>query len=233
MRIHYVQHVPFETPEMILDWAALRGHLVSSTRLYATPQPQLPAIEDFDLLVVMGGPMGTGDEADYPFLSQEKRFIAAAVKAGKQVIGVCLGAQLIAETLGGKVYRNEQKEIGWHPLQLTGEGGSHPLFSHFPPSFTAFHWHGDTFTLPPQAVWLASSAGCAHQAFAVGHRVLGLQFHLESTAASIRALAEHCAADITPGSYVQTKDELLAASPYESHCRELLFQLLDKLEQQS
>lgn len=232
MRIHYLQHVPFETPELILDWAAMRGHAVRSTLLYQQQQ-QLPKAEEYDLLVVMGGPMGTKDEAKFPFLVQEKRCIAAAVAAGKSVLGICLGAQLIAESLGGQVYRNEHKEIGWHPLQLTAEGKSHPLFSHFPASFTAFHWHGDTFSLPPQATWIASSDGCAHQAFTVGNRVVGLQFHLESTPASIRELAEQCENDITPGAYVQTKDELLISSPYASHCQELLFMLLDKLEQEN
>lgn len=228
MRIHCLQHVPFEGPAGIGDWAARKGHPVTTTPLFE--HRGFPDQGTFDWLVIMGGPMGVRDEADYPWLADEKGLIREAIGVGKTVIGVCLGAQLIAHILGARVYRNSHREIGWFPVELTDQGRTSGPFAFLPPRFEVFHWHGDTFDLPDGAVHLASSEGCAHQAFLYQGRVLGLQFHLESTPASVADIVANCADEITSGSYVQDAERMLAA-PGEDYARinQALFGILDRL----
>jgi GMP synthase-like glutamine amidotransferase len=209
MHIHVLQHVPFEGPAAIADWARPRGHpLAVSHRCSGDP---LPVPADFDRLVVMGGPMGVGDTDAYPWLEDELAFIADAIGAGKSVVGVCLGAQLIAAALGARVYRDAHKEIGWFPVRLTEPARALDLCDGLPAEQTVFHWHGDTFELPARAVHLAASDACANQAFLFDGRVLGLQFHLESTPSSVAAICEHCADEIVPARWVQTAAEMRAA----------------------
>ena len=152
---------------------------------------------------------------DFPWLGAEKRYVRDAVTRGIRVLGVCLGAQLIASALGARVFRNPVKEIGWFPVQ--GDAPPEPAFR-FPSEFLAFHWHGETFDLPEGAVRLARSAGCDHQAFQVSHHVIGLQFHLETTPESALAIVEHCRDELRPGPYVQSEQELRAspASNYQA-----------------
>jgi GMP synthase-like glutamine amidotransferase len=210
MRIHYLQHVPFEDPAGIFDWAATRGHTMSGTRLF--DQHALPRPDSFDLLVVMGGPMGVSDVDEHPWLADEKRFLAAAFDAGAKAVGICLGAQLLAEALGARVYRHTCKEIGWFDVQRTPASAWCPLFDGLPEHFTAFHWHGDTFDLPAGAIHLAASAACASQAFSYEGRVIGLQFHLESTLESIARLCAHCSEELAAGPYIQSADAMFAAA---------------------
>src|SRR5205823_5670297 len=138
---------------------------------------QLPDVSSAGGLIFMGGPMSVND--DLPYLRQEQGFIAQAIAGGKPVLGICLGAQLIAGTLGARVYRNPVKEIGWYPIRLEDAAADDCLFRELPPEHIVFHWHGETFDLPAAAVPLASSAACRHQAYRVGSNVYGLQFHLE------------------------------------------------------
>ena len=211
MRIQVLQHVPFEGPARIADWAGRRGHSLAVTRLDAGDS--LPALSTFDRLVVMGGPMGVGDRDAHPWLVPEQAFIAAAVAAGKSVVGVCLGAQLIAAALGARVFRNPHKEIGWVPVRLTSQARGLGLWDDLPDSLPAFHWHGDTFELPDGAVHLATSAACRQQAFLLHGRVLGLQFHLESTPASVAALCRACAHELVAARWVQTAAEIRGVDP--------------------
>jgi GMP synthase-like glutamine amidotransferase len=211
MRILVLQHVPFEGPAAIADWASRRGHPLDVCRLYAGDP--LPAPTDFDRLVVMGGPMGVGDTEAYPWLVAEQAFIADAVAAGKSVVGICLGAQLIAAALGARVYRNAHVEIGWHPIRLTAQAQRLDLCEGLPVEQTVYHWHGDTFDLPAGALQLAQSEACTHQAFLVEDRVLGLQCHLESTPESVRALCDACGEELVPDRWVQTAAEMRAAGP--------------------
>lgn len=197
MRIQVLQHIEFEGPANILEWAEERGHALAVTHLYAG-EP-LPALNEFDFLVIMGGPMNIYEYDRHPWLTSEKELIRASVDGSKIVLGVCLGAQLIADALGGGVYPNEHKEIGWLPVRLTSAAAESPVFTGWPREFTAFHWHGDTFDLPPVARHIALSEGCKNQAFAVGDRVVGLQFHIESTWDSVEALLANGAEDIVPG----------------------------------
>lgn len=209
MKIHSLQHVPFEDiGSMASDFHA-RGYSLSTTHWYRGDPA--PALSDFDALIVMGGPMGIYDEAIYPWLTDEKILIKAAIAAGKIVLGICLGAQLIADVLGGKVTRNPHKEIGWLPIIINPAAATHPIAQVLARYPDVFHWHGDTFALPPGALHLASSEGCANQAYVFQDQVYGFQFHLETTPASARGLIEHCAADIDGSRYTQSAQTILAS----------------------
>jgi len=228
MHIHVLQHVPFEGPARIAHWAQTRGHALTVSHLYAgDPLPELGA---FDRLVILGGPMSVGDEAEHSWLRPEKARIGDAIAAGRSVVGICLGAQLIAEVLGARVHRNAHKEIGWFPIELTGAGRVHPLWQGLPAEQTVFHWHGDTFELPPGALHLASSSACAQQAFLFQERVIGLQFHLESAPETVDAICTHCADEIIPDTYVQTAEQMRAAGPdHYATINHSLETLLDRL----
>lgn len=209
MRIHSLQHVAFEDiGSMANDFRAL-GYSLNSTHWYRGDAA--PDLDSFDALIVMGGPMGIYDEAIYPWLADEKILIKEAIAAGKIVLGICLGAQLIADVLGGKVTRNEHKEIGWLPIRANPAAASHPIAQVFARYPNVFHWHGDTFALPPGAVHLASSEGCNNQAYVFQDKVYGFQFHLETTSASARALIEHCGEDIDGSRYTQSAQTILAS----------------------
>ena len=210
MRIHVLQHVMFEGPSRIADWAVDRGHAVTVSHLYAGDP--LPALGSYDRLVIMGGPMGVADEDAHSWLAPEKERIAGAIEAGRSVVGICLGAQLIAEALGARVYRNREREIGWFPIELTDAARGTGLCDGLPTRLTAFHWHGDTFDLPAGAVQLARSEGCEQQAFLYRERVLALQCHLEATPQGVENLARHCANELAPGRYVQTAAQMQAAA---------------------
>lgn len=228
MRIHWFQHVSFEGLGAIEGWLLARGHTLTHTRFYAG-EPAPATVDGFDWLIVMGGPMNIYQYRDHPWLRAEKRVIRDAVVANKRVLGVCLGAQLIADALGGKVYQNGEKEIGWFPLTAVSEGDGSPFA--FPEKAVVFHWHGDTFSLPPGGVWLARSAGCEHQAFAVGARVLGLQFHLEMTPDDVKRIAAECADELTPAAYVQSVGEIISRAPVEGKATAcLLDRMLGLLE---
>jgi GMP synthase-like glutamine amidotransferase len=214
VRAHYLQHVPFESPGSILPWLEQHGASVTSTRLFDAHT--LPAVGDFDLLVVMGGPMSVNDEAKHPWLIDEKRLVREAIDAGRAVVGVCLGAQVIASALGGRVFPNAAREIGWFPVFATPVPASGS--PRWPDSLTVFHWHGETFDLPSGAVRLASSEVCLNQAFQIGDRIVGLQFHLESTPETVAAMVEQCRHELTPDRYVQSEQELLA-TPRERYVR--------------
>lgn len=209
MKAHILQHVPFEGPAYIGQWLAQRGADIRYTRFWASPA--LPDPAEVGLLVVMGGPMSVNDEAEFPWLVEEKRFIAEVIALNRPVLGICLGAQLIASALGGRVYRNPVKEIGWFPVQ--GVAPDDGEYFCFPLRTDVFHWHGETFDLPPGAVRLARSDGCENQAFQLGRSVIGLQFHLETTPESARQIVSHCRAELSPGQYVQSEADILAAGP--------------------
>ena len=209
MHIHYLQHVPFEGPGYITDWLAAAGHRISATRFFESDA--LPEAGAVDLLVVMGGPMSVNDTAEFPWLIAEQQFIREVIRAGRPVLGICLGAQLIASALGSRVYPNHCKEIGWLPIQGV-PSGEPDLFS-FPPTAEVFHWHGETFDLPAGSHLLASSAGCRNQAFQLGNAVIGLQFHLETTPDSVQQLVGQCGHELIPAQYVQSEQEILTAPP--------------------
>lgn len=229
MRIHYLQHVPFEGLGYIETWAGTHGHPITVTRLFAGDP--FPDLESFEWLFVMGGPMGIYDQDRYPWLASEKRFIEKAVEDGKTVIGICLGAQLIAHVLGAEVYPNRFKEIGWFPVTTTEHARNSRLFGGLPEQFTAFHWHGDTFDLPDGAHRLAGSRGCVNQAFQYGTRVFGFQFHLETTKKSAGDLIANCRDDMVKGDYIQPPEEMLADSKKFETINRYLDELLTRMEE--
>lgn len=205
MNVQVLQHVPFEGLGSIAAWLSQVGAVVHHTRFYQSAE--LPDPGSIDLVIAMGGPMSVNDERDYPWLKAEKAFIREAVKRGRTVLGVCLGAQVIASALGARVFANTHKEIGWFPVQAVSPDGD---AFRFPPQATVFHWHGETFDLPPGAVHLARSAGCENQAFQIGRSVIGLQFHLETTPETADQLIQHCRGELVAGKYIQTEQSLRA-----------------------
>jgi GMP synthase-like glutamine amidotransferase len=230
MRIQIIQHVPFEGPGLIGEWASECGHSLSITHAITE---EYPAVDEVDFLVVMGGPMDADDEDASSWLVPEKHFIAETITAGKLVLGVCLGSQIVAEVLGGRVVRADEREIGWYPVALTDEGGSEPLFARWPDEVVVAHWHGDTFMLPLGMEPVLFSEATRNQAFVFDGRVVGLQFHLEWDAEAIDVLLDTCADDLDEGGpHVMTADDIVAgAAANVPVCRELLFELLDSMEQ--
>jgi GMP synthase-like glutamine amidotransferase len=225
MRIHYFQHVPFEGLGNIEDWIRTKNYEISATHFYAGDS--LPKLSEIDLLIIMGGPMGAYDDKKYPWLAAEKKFIEAAIQAGKKVLGICLGAQLIASVLGAKVYPHIHKEIGWFPLRLTDEGREAEVFKGFSPELPAFHWHGDTFSFPAGAARLAETAACRNQAFSYGNDVIGLQFHLDVTRESVKQLIENCEAELVSAPYIQMPQQLLSSADEFEEIRKYMHKLLD------
>jgi GMP synthase-like glutamine amidotransferase len=212
MHAHYLQHVSFEGLGSIETWLRDAGYEITNTRFYEAGV--LPSIADIDLLVIMGGPMSVNDEIQYPWLDKEKKFIKEVIQSGKPTLGICLGAQLIAASMGGDVFPNSVKEIGWFPVQATKTDNT--LFFQFPKEIPVFHWHGETFNLPEGAVSIAESKGCKNQAFQIGDSVIGLQFHLETTPGSAQAIVKHCRDELVEGAYIQREEEILA-TPQEQY----------------
>lgn len=209
MHIHYLQHVPFEDLASLGPALLAMGHTLSHTRLYAGDP--LPASDRFDALIVMGGPMGVHDEAIHPWLATEKSLIRQVIEQTvKPVLGICLGAQLIADALGATVSANPCREIGWFPLDLDAAFSASRWGGYLVAGEPVFHWHGDTFALPAGALAIGSSAACATQGYIVEDRVVGLQFHLETTLESATALIAACGDELDGSAYVQSAGEMLA-----------------------
>ncbi len=227
MRIHFLQHVPFEGLGSLAEWIDRGGHQIAGTRLYAGDG--LPRPDAVELLIVLGGPMGVHDEADYPWLRVEKDFIRRVAEAGGGVLGICLGAQLLAEVLGARITRNPAREIGWFPVTRDPALAGHWLAERLPERFPAFHWHGETFSLPEGALPVGSTAACACQGFVHGDRLLGFQFHLETTPASAQALVEHCADELDGSEWVQGPAQLLAEDAPFGEINALMTQVMEGL----
>jgi GMP synthase-like glutamine amidotransferase len=171
------RHVPFEGPGRIVSVLEQRGIGCEYADLYL-PDAPLPEISAYDGLIFMGGPMSANDLL--PYLDRERALIGDAAVKGQPMLGICLGSQLIARSLGGDVHRNREKEIGFFDVHFTPEAAQDSLFSGISGPEKIFHWHGDTWELPPDAVRLAWSDACSNQAFRAGRNIYGLQFHLET-----------------------------------------------------
>ena len=225
--LHYLQHVPFEGPGCIETWAASAGFRLTASRMYR--DDPLPSMAHFDWLIVMGGPMNIYEDVQYPWLKSEKAFIGQAINYKKVVIGICLGAQLIADVLGAPVTSNRYKEIGWHPVYKIENSSPSPLASVFPDTVDALHWHGDTFDLPDGALHLARSEACEHQAFVYRDHVVALQFHMEITRNSLQSLIKHCGQDIDDGLFVQSSESMMAEPQRFKRANQVMNRLLDRL----
>jgi GMP synthase-like glutamine amidotransferase len=227
IHIHYLQHAAFEDAANIAVWAQRRGHQVTHTRLDLNAS--LPEPGGLDWLVVMGGPMNVDEHETHPWLAREKEFIRRMIDRGVRVLGVCLGGQLISSVLGGRVVKNRQKEIGWFPVTLTDKSGRSSLLSSFSRELPAFHWHGDTFSIPAGGVRLAASEGCDNQAFQYGQRVVSLQFHWDYSLQSVEAMIRHCGEELIFAPGIQRPDEMLARPERFDEIQRLLDQLLDNM----
>lgn len=226
MIVQVFQHVAFEDIGSMREWLAARDAEIRYTCFFAGETP--PPLDSFDFLIVMGGPMSVLDEDEFPWLAAEKVAVRTAMAAGKPVLGICLGAQLMASALGASIHKNPVKEIGWLPITAVEHGA--PAF-HFPSSANVFHWHGETFDIPANAVRLAQSDSCRNQAFQFGSKAIGLQFHLESTPHSVQSLLENCANELTAGiPTIQSSQEIQSAtSAHYQEISELLYKILDYL----
>lgn len=228
MKIHFLQHVDFEDSGSILSWAVRNGHSLSGTEFFV--DTSLPPVESIDWLVVTGAPFSVSDDDKYPWLKDEKKFIEEAIKADVMVIGICLGAQLIAQVLGAPVYKNRHKEIGWYPVDLTPAGTQSRVFSGFPQTFDVFHWHEDTFDLPMGARLLATNTVCENQAFAYGERVLGFQFHMEMTRQIAGELVSKAPKDLAAGPFTQSAGELLSDKKRFDELADKMSKVLSRME---
>jgi GMP synthase-like glutamine amidotransferase len=224
MKIHVLQHVAFEGLAGIDAWARRKNADITTTHFYEKNW-ELPPPNSMDLLIVMGGPMGAYDEALHPWLVEEKAFIKDCIKLNRRVLGICLGAQLCAEALGAKVYKNAQKEIGWFDIKTVMP---HRYIAEMPEVLPVFHWHGDTFDLPAGAKLLAYSAACKHQMYVWHDQVLGLQFHMEMAAANIEALIQYCGDEIDVQSdTVQSPEKIRAGYHHISQSTPVMTAILD------
>ena len=187
MRVLVLQHIACEPPGVFEDVLRERGAQLHRVEL--DEGEPLPDWRGFDAIVAMGGPMSVNDEATLPWLIEEKRTIGDAVRAGKPYWGVCLGVQLLASSLGARVYAGPEPEVGLLPVELTAEGRVDPVFGELDAGLATLQWHGDTFDLPAGATRLASSPVYANQAFRFEH-AYGVQFHLEVSAEMAREWAE-------------------------------------------
>ena len=166
---------------------------------------KLPGPAEADCLVVLGGPMSVWEKESHPWLEGEKHAIASFIEAGRPVLGICLGAQLLADVLGAATYAGPLPEVGWHRVRAAAESRSHPVASVLPDELETFLWHGDTFDIPQGAVRIAGSGAFENQGF-VWERVLALQFHLEVRPDWVRRLAERDADRFVAGGHVQSRE---------------------------
>jgi len=206
MRAHILQHLSFEGPGNIQPWLKNAGYEISFTIF--SEKPHLPNIQEIDFLVIMGGSMSVNDEDKYLWLVAEKQFIREFIATGKPVLGICLGAQLIASSLGAKVYPDKEKEIGWFPIQIHKSSNLQIFQSSNP--IIPLHWHGETFDLPEGAVLLASSEATKHQAFQYGEKVLAIQFHPEANRETLEDFCFYFKKELVPGRFIQAEQEILA-----------------------
>ena len=236
-RVHYFQHILGEGFGSSESWLERKQAVVTATEFFNLAQGEsnisLPDPDDVDLLIIMGGEMSVNDEDIYPWLIAEKQWIRRFIELGKPVVGLCLGGQLIANSLGALVKKNHVKEIGWWPIKNRDVLPSTKDIFAFPYLITALSWHGDTFELPEGAVWLASSKACAHQAFQYSARVLGFQFHPEITPKNLKMFLSdngYAAMTIDPNlnEYVQTPSQILDVPNNKFHsANQLLESALD------
>jgi len=208
MNLLFVKHVDIEGPG--ITEACLRKKDIPYQILNLESNDHFPKLDDLTHIVLLGGPMNVYEEDQYPFLRHEDLFIKEAIQRGKQVLGICLGAQLIAKALGAKVYKAPVKEIGWYDISLTEEGVKDPLFSPLPRTFPAFQWHGDTFDIPKAAKLIVTSDPVSNQAFRYGENAYGLQFHLEVTQGMIDDWMKEYEEEFEPGNLPHfSKEEIL------------------------
>lgn len=222
LKVLILQHAEGEWIGSMEHWFSERDFILTTIRMdHGEP---LPEIEDFDWLLVMGGPMSVYDESGFPWLIVEKPFIRHAIHLGKTVLGICLGGQLIANAMGATVKANKQQEIGWYEVSRIDQKANW-----LPETFSPLSWHGDIFELPEGAISLAYSAVTPCQGFRLGDSVIGLQFHLEAQAGTAEAFLNLETSCLPEGATVQSKEQLLDDMQYLEQSREVMYALLEHL----
>ena len=230
MHVHFITHASYEYPGYLLQWAGEKKFTTTFSKMYESTE--FPEPGGIDLLIVMGGPMGVYENDKHPWIEKEKQFIQEVIVAGKKVMGICFGSQMVASALGAKVYPHNKKEIGWLPVQKAAGENESLLTKELPDEFVTFHWHGDTFSLPPGAVHLLQSAATLHQAYLYDNRVLGLQFHMEAVPDLVAAMVQHGREELVPADYVQEEETILAQKEHYAINNNLLKKLLTGFLQQ-
>lgn len=225
MRIHTIIHAPFEKAGAIEKWATDKGYQLLATHTYRGEK--LPSLSAVDFLVIMGGPQSPAELDKYPYLREEITFTRQIIDHKKPVLGICLGAQIISESLGAKTEHSPNKEVGIFPIQLTTDGEDDPIFKQFPKIFEVIHWHNDMPGIPEGSLVLAKSDGCPRQAIRYSNRVYGLQFHMEMTSELLTGMVKHCPQDLNPGRYIQETTKLLSADLTEINSK--MFAILNYL----
>jgi GMP synthase (glutamine-hydrolysing) len=206
MKMLVITHASFEKPGSIQDWAERNNYQITEVKPYAGEK--LPPIDNFDFLIVMGGPQSPLSMDESPYLRDEIETIKDAVKLNKRIVGVCLGAQLIGEALGAKTEQSPNREIGSYTLELLEDAKNDPVFSQFPQYFDVMHWHSDMPGIPEGAKLIAKSEGCPRQIFTYGDRIYGFQCHFELTKELVSTMIDNCPNDLKAGRYVMSKEEL-------------------------
>ena len=230
MKIQVLQHSALNTLGTIEEYARTKKHSLESTRFYKTKNP--PALDSFDLLIIMGGPMGIYDYEENPWLRDEKAFIKQAIEEGKPVLGICLGAQLLADVLGARVYENKHREMGWYPVKAVRTEENKPEFLRgLPEEITVFHWHTRTFDLPEGAEHLFRSDGCKNQGFIFNGRVVALQFHPEVHKERVESMICRFEGELGNGLFIQKKEEMLGQEKHLAETKKFMFTVLDKFEE--
>ncbi len=227
MKIHYLQHDDLVQACTIEQWATEQGILLSNTQVHKGEA--FPDTSDFDLLIILGGRMGAYEEDAYPWLIDEKEFIKRAIAENKYVLGVCLGAQILAHVLGGLVHPHVHKEIGWWPVHFSPQIEG-TILQGLPETVHLFEFHGDTFKLPTGVKLLASSAGCENQAFIYNDRVLAVQFHPEVSVEKTKVLAQ--AVGNVEGPYSQPAAHYMNEQAYFEQSKEVMFTILCNFKEQ-
>ena len=228
MRIHYFQHVAFEGLGYIETWIRAKGYQLSATRWFEK-DAAVPDMEQLDALIIMGGPMSVYDEYDYPWLREEKMLIQDCIQAGKKVLGICLGAQLIANCLGERVYKAKHRETGWFAVQPTLLCQQHSwLYNLFKDQPTVFHWHGEMFDIPYNGgVNLLNSQANINQAFIYGQHVLGLQFHLEVMQHTLSEMLDNMGHELIQSPFVQSDMNIRAGAVHIEQCNSIMAAILE------
>jgi GMP synthase-like glutamine amidotransferase len=226
MRIHCIRHEPFEGLGEILTWIQLHNHQLSYTHIYLNEY--FPPVDGFDLLIIMGGTASVYEQDKFPWLIKEKQFIQKAIEQGKKILGICLGAQLLADALDGRVYRGIYKEIGWLPVVFNLKGL--PQLDYFPPVMEVFHWHGDTFDIPHGATLIGSTIGIENQGFVFGNNIIALQFHCEMNLEQLQMIINAAGAELlNEGKYIQTEKQIFEKVNLLQANTRLMFDILDHL----
>ena len=223
MNIHVLQHAEWETVGKLDKWFSENKLPYSTTHLYKGEN--LPKTK-VDFLVIMGGPMGIFDDENHPWLKTEREFIKQTINTNAIVLGICLGSQFIADALGAKVFPGKEKEIGFFDIK---KANNHPTTNNLPYELEVFHWHGDTFETPENAINLFSSELTSNQGFIYDDRVIALQFHLEVGIEEIEGFVKNGIDELIPSTYIQNKDEILNQNFNLDKSNSYLFNILDSI----